>query len=77
MTDPKTPPEKPTEKPAEMHQETRPHRATTKGHRDQRAEALEKALRENLRRRKAAVAVQPEPAKSNHEKASENTPDES
>ncbi len=32
------------------------HRATTKSHRDIRAEALQKALRDNLRRRKAASA---------------------
>ena len=30
-------------------------RATTNGHRDARAEALQKALRDNLRRRKAAT----------------------
>ncbi len=33
----------------------REHRATTQGHRDARAEALQKALRDNLRRRKAAA----------------------
>ena len=34
--------------------ETRPHGAAAKGGRSARAAALEKALRENLRRRKAA-----------------------
>ncbi len=39
----------------------RQHRATTQAHRDARAEALEKALRANLRRRKAAAASVPGP----------------
>ncbi len=37
------------------------HRATTKGHRDARAAALQKALRDNLRRRKAAQEAAPAP----------------
>ena len=36
------------------------HRATTRGHRNARAEALEKALRDNLRRRKAAQTAAPQ-----------------
>ncbi len=40
--------------------------ATTKGHRDARAEALQKALRDNLRRRKAAASS----VDGDHEKAS-------
>ena len=57
------------EKPEEAPVDDNGHRATTQGHRDARAEALEKALRDNLRRRKAAAAP---PVKSNHENASEN-----
>ncbi len=57
------------EKPAETPVDDNGHRATTQGHRDARAEALEKALRDNLRRRKAAGSA---PAKSNHENAREN-----
>ena len=57
MNDPKTP------------IEDNSHRATTQGHRDARAEALEKALRDNLRRRKAAASPSP---KRNHENACEN-----
>lgn len=55
--------------------ETRPHRAARKSHNDIRAAALEKALRENLRRRKAANAEAPASAASPetlHEKAKEN-----
>jgi hypothetical protein len=37
------------------------HRATTPGHRQARAEALQRALRDNLRRRKAAATGAPEP----------------
>ena len=41
--------------------EDRDHRATTRNHRDARAAALQKALRDNLRRRKAAAAPDPAP----------------
>ncbi len=48
------------------------HRATTKNHRDARAEALQKALRENLRRRKAAtVEEKPAPAESSETRTDE------
>ena len=37
----------------------RPHRSTSQGFRDQRASALNAALRENLRRRKQAAQAEP------------------
>jgi hypothetical protein len=40
----------------EQPRESRPEKATAKGNRHARAAALEKALRDNLRRRKAAAA---------------------
>ncbi len=42
--------------------QTRPHRATGKSHRAVRAEALQKALRDNLRRRKAPAGPDDAPA---------------
>ena len=53
--------------------EVRPHRATSKGRNDARAAALEKALRDNLRRRK--IAATPEGGSSLHEKGKEKPKD--
>ena len=53
----------------EQPKETRPHRAASKGRNSARAAALEKALRDNLRRRK--VAATPEAISSLHEKGKE------
>ena len=55
----------------EQPKETRSQGATAKGGRNGRAAALEKALRENLRRRKAAQTEAPA-SESLHEKAKEN-----
>jgi hypothetical protein len=46
----------------EQPKETRPQRATAKSQAGRRAAALEKALRENLRRRKAAQPEMQEPS---------------
>ncbi len=50
----------------------RSHRATTPGHRESRAEALERALRDNLRRRKAAVTETKEEPPTNAETTRKN-----
>ncbi len=58
-----------TEKPEQATGKSRPHRATSQGFRAQREEALTKALRANLRRRKAAESAADPDAGGDHENA--------
>jgi hypothetical protein len=51
-----------TEKPEKVEGKSRPHRATSQGFRAQREAALTKALRANLRRRKAPEKNEISPA---------------
>lgn len=57
---------------SEPPKETRPHRSVAKTHAQIKAERLQAALRDNLRRRKAAMTPAKDENSGDHEKASPN-----